>query len=93
MALAPDHHEMFRLILAFQKIKDPDLRRMVLQHVEKMEQQQPTGREERQSAEDRRMPPKRFADDAAAKNGIARPEPDPAVIEASLQTLAGPISG
>ena len=90
--MAPDHHEMFRLILAFQKIKDPDLRRMVLQQVEKMEQQQPTGREERQSAEDRRMP-KRFADDAAAKNGIARPEPDPAVIEASLQTLAGPISG
>ncbi|MBR1173602.1 hypothetical protein JQ617_06510 [Bradyrhizobium sp. KB893862 SZCCT0404] len=77
MAFAPDHHEMFRLILAFQKITDPDLRRMVLQHVEEMERQQTTGRE----------------DDAAAKNGIARPEPDPAVIEAGLQTLAGPISG
>jgi len=93
MAFAPDHHEMFRLILAFQKITDPDLRRMVLQHVEEMERQQTTGREERQSAEDLRMLPKRLADDVAAKNGIARPEPDPAVIEAGLQTLAGPIPG
>ncbi|TWA96951.1 hypothetical protein [Bradyrhizobium stylosanthis] len=93
MAFAPDHHEMFRLILAFQKITDPDLRRMVLQHVEEMERQQTTGREERQSAEDLRMLPKRFADDAAAKNGIARPEPDAAVVEVGLQTLAGPISG
>ncbi|MDA9437054.1 hypothetical protein [Bradyrhizobium sp. CCBAU 51627] len=58
MALASDHHEMFRLIVAFQKIKDSGLRRMILQYVEKLEQQQTTEPEARQ--------PLRFADDAVA---------------------------
>lgn len=63
MAFASDHHEMFRLMLAFRKIKDPDLRRMVLQHVEKLEQLETTGLEYRHSAEDLRIPPERFAND------------------------------
>lgn len=63
MPFASDHHEMFRLILAFRKIKDPDLRRMVLQHVEKLEQLETKGREYRHSVEDLRIPPERFADD------------------------------
>ncbi|UWU81099.1 hypothetical protein N2603_22305 [Bradyrhizobium huanghuaihaiense] len=92
MALAADHHDLFRLILAFQKIKDPDLRRMILQHVETLEQQRTT-RGDHQSADDLRMPPKRFADDSATKSGVAQPEPDLAVNCAGLQMLAGPVSG
>jgi hypothetical protein len=94
MALAADHHDLFRLILAFQKIKDPHLRRMVLQHVEKLQEQQTTSREDHPSAQDDlRVHPQCFDADAVTKSGIAQTEPDLAVIEPSLQTLAGPVSG